>query len=422
MAVARDLGVAAATCSIVTLGACELLLPVHESATLADGDASTAIEGSAGDADSSCLGCVEPSLHYNYMFVTSQPCTPGTPYQPDHTTFASPEDADKICNALALASKILPHDREYHYRAWLSDATEDAYTRLPSNQGWIRPDRRPFAESREKLVLGEIYFPPRIDENLLDIDLADTPSSGTRKVATGTGLDGNKTTAQSGVPPANWGTAGPYAYGHSNATKGYWTYDPGVSITGDARLYCFGVDPNPTPWVLPKQSGRTAFVSNDAYSITRDGGLKSADDFCNAQADAGGLSGEYLAFLSTTGQAAAARFDGGSPWVRVDGMPWVAGIHELGRGEVLTTLNVAPSFAVNGSPEAYRASYAWTGSTGANSGPASATADRTQESCDDWTSASAGGSLGLSSSSFSWFFFSGMPCNQPDTHLYCLQK
>jgi hypothetical protein len=70
--------------------------------------------------------------------------------------------------------------------------------------------------------------------------------------------------------------------------------------------------------IVTPASGRRAFVSSPWAS----GDDLTADERCNADADANGLLGSYAALLATRLAGAAAPFDAsGQPWVRIDGIP-----------------------------------------------------------------------------------------------------
>src|SRR5690606_31062308 len=111
--------------------------------------------GGDGGTGGSGGGCAPGALcdgEYNYAFVTSQA------YKGD---LGGLEGADSICNELA-ADAGLPGT----YVAWLSISTTDARSRLGDASGWIRPDRRPIAKSREALFMNPhpFLFPLALDE------------------------------------------------------------------------------------------------------------------------------------------------------------------------------------------------------------------------------------------------------------------
>jgi hypothetical protein len=339
-----------------------------------------------------CVGCVEGGP-YNYVFVTSATYNPGT-------DFSTPEQADAICNTLAQKARLAGR-----FVAWLSNSTVNARDRLGSASGWIRPDGRPFALSLPELLAGKILYPPRIDENHHDL----LDSAAPYYVATGT--DDRGAASQ---PLGDWSsTAGT---GDATATTVWWTTGNAHGTMWPMRLYCFGVDPYPSPSVT-MTPGRAAFLSSDPF--TPGGGLAAADAHCQNLADTS-LSipkGHYRALLATTSTVAAdpSRFNPSGPtWVRVDGTAWVERASDLLAGRLLTTLSVDQTGAFREDLSV------WTGSANRmarSAGPA--------DSCNDWsaTSAAQTGIAGLVTFSDGVSFDdSSRACsNGPSTYLYCLQ-
>lgn len=72
--------------------------------------------------------------------------------------------ADAMCVDRARAAN-LPGT----YRAWVSSQTENAKDRLGGARGWIRTDGRPFADRIEDALVGNFFFPPRLDETGADL-------------------------------------------------------------------------------------------------------------------------------------------------------------------------------------------------------------------------------------------------------------
>jgi hypothetical protein len=63
--------------------------------------------------------------------------------------------------------------------------------------------------------------------------------------------------------------------------------------------------------------------------------LDAADTICNTRAAAGGLSGHYVAFLSTSTVNANSRFGSARGWIRPDGKPFADLAQQAGSGAVL---------------------------------------------------------------------------------------
>jgi hypothetical protein len=64
------------------------------------------------------------------------------------------------------------------------------------------------------------------------------------------------------------------------------------------------------------------------------GGLGGADAQCNQLAAAAGLTGNYVAWLSTTNASAVSRLNGASGWVRPDGRPVFNSVADLSQNTV----------------------------------------------------------------------------------------
>jgi hypothetical protein len=293
--------------------------------------------------------------------------------------------------------------------AWLSTSSVNARDRLKSPvtgataNGWIRPDRRPFAVSLQALLSGQILYPVRLDERGRDL------FTGPDSVATGTGFDG-----VAGDTAADWTASTKCTQGNLFAGPFFWTTGS-VSASGNCanvRIYCFGTDlDRPVP--VGRSQGRLAFVSSGTFSVS--GGVAAADALCQQEAvtyKGNGLPvGTYLALLSTTSRFAADRFsDLDKPWVRVDGLPWALDLAHLKQGDALTQL-LDPTGASVGT------TYVWTGSDRPG---VAAPAD-----CAAWMSNQSGTMVITGRGEQSGprqFHDASRPCSETQEHLYCLQN
>lgn len=337
-----------------------------------------------------CVGCV-PGGPYNIVFISSPIYLPGE--------LGGLDGADAECQRLADEG-----DLPGRYRAWLSTSSVDAASRLvtPSGDpasGWVRPDGRPVAASLDDLLSGRILFPPRIDDRRRDVYsvLVATGTTGTGAV-----VEPPQTSGEWSVP------AEPYRGGLSGATTSWWT--DATPAPGDvgAHLYCFGVD-HARPFELAPTTGRTVFVSTGRFSP--DSGIAAADAMCMAEATALELGGTFRALLSTTDEAAAARFDSGPTWVRLDGVPWLESAEELSRGNPLTAANLDSSGEYLGAD--MNDSLVWAGGRQ----PSSTQGDN----CLDWSSALEMGIVGIANYSAAEFFdYTRSGCGVP-LRVYCLQ-
>src|SRR5207244_775845 len=115
------------------------------------------------------------------------------------------------------------------------------------------------------------------------------------------------------------------------------------SCAATFHLYCFGVDYN-SPVTVTPTPGRIAFLSSKQVDPSK--GMASADALCQSEATGAGLSGSYLALLSTSSASAVSRFSAtGGTWVRPDGIPLVNQATDLlnfdPSRDVVAALNIA---------------------------------------------------------------------------------
>jgi len=341
----------------------------------------------SGDVTGQCV-------QVNYMFVTSKMIDP--------TQLGANNDAlgaaDDICNTAAqMATPPLPG----HFIAWISSNGTSPFDRLDSHaaRGWIRPDKLPFVDTTRDLSNGNILYPPRIDENLVDHGSDPLAMS---FVATGTDENG-------ALPnnDTNWTTASAYAAGRVTFGRQGWT--SGSNRNGMARLYCFGTDHHIAP-LIPSVAGSIAFVSSKPFMLG--GGIADADKLCHDDAPTTGSSAKFLAFIATTGATAAARFtEPSAPWVRVDGLP----LGDPLTGQLATPISLGPDRQPGSQ------THVWTGAADPST-PATAASD-----CSGWTMTGSGSSglQGLANDSGAGFFdaqgITGQMCNAVMAHVYCLQ-
>jgi len=85
------------------------------------------------------------------------------------------------------------------------------------------------------------------------------------------------------------------------------------------------------------------FVTSTTYTGSL-GGLAGADSICNTRAAAGGLSGNYVAYLGApngnTPISAASRVGTASGWVRVDGLPVINSITSFAMGSMFNAPSI----------------------------------------------------------------------------------
>lgn len=303
----------------------------------------------------------------NYVFLTSTQhdlCAMGV------------AGADAMCVDRAIAAN-LPGT----YRAWVSSATENAKDRLGGARGWIRTDGRPFADRIEDALVGNVFFPPRLDESGADLGFVwiqtATQASGIYDSSNGCNLGGL---------PSNGGTL--------------WGSD---TLIGQAHVLCFGID-HVTPVSHPSSPGRVAFTSRGLFTPTT--GIDSADALCTTEATTAAFPGTYKAFMATTTTAAPSRFDLTGPiWVRTDGVPLMENAANLATWTMLSGVERHADGAV-----ANRR--VWTGRP---------TLSTLANTCNNWTSSAPSGVKTSSTESFDRFFTDGLGC-AVSLPVFCLQQ
>jgi hypothetical protein len=310
---------------------------------------------------------------YNMIFVTPGTKAPGG--------FGGITNVDAYCQSFVpggsnATGSVLPAGTTY--RAFLLPVGVSSTMRLTKTdgsmpRGWIRPDGTPFMDQIMDSSMST-RFTPRLGADGVDIGAA-TPLA-----ATNSDYYGNAPT--SGDCGGYATTTGNVGTGMPSAGAGAWLNSSGTSCASAARYYCLGIDYT-VPLSYPKAVGRAAFLTSGTWNPGPGLGLGSADALCQKEAANANLpsANTFLAAMSTTTQAAAARFSiNGLPWVRTDGIPLAstaAGFFDT------TVLLSAPLNMSTNVQSVYQTYWVWTGSaTPAMVGTAANT-------CTDWTSASA---------------------------------
>lgn len=357
----------------------------------------------------------------NHAFVTSATFT---------GALGGLDGGDAICNAAAVDAGL-----PGVYRAWLSQFNPNisAPSRLADAgaSSWVLTNGKPqgiaFAATVGDLLSAHgplLYAALNVTEHGAAM-LDGAPTWDQDRVWTGT-----QGTGQPASDCNHWladaGSAG--GTGLISAVDSTWTYSGPFSACDSLRhLYCFDVAQPSTP--MPARpapaGGRYAFVSS-----TLQNGAADFDGTCaNLAADAG-LPGKYLAFRSTSTQAAGRRFipDGG--WYRTDGRQFFTAnpadlVSDAGVG-----LRQPLNLTERGLPVQLDAgAVVWTGNETVLRGPG----DPGTNNCSNWTN-DGGGPLGAtggvgdpSQLSAGWWGgdpFSGttsLSCGSL-AHVYCFQQ
>ena len=212
--------------------------------------------------------------------------------------------ADAVCNQ-AAADAGLPGV----YAAWLSTETTDARDRFDGASGWVRPDGLPFAASVAGLISGRILYPPRIDQTGADQQRSLWTATAADGTYDGSGDCGGWTSAEQ-VDVAMAGT--------SMGGMAQFTSTVTLPCSFFTSLLCLGIDrAGQLPDLEP--TGKLAFVSRGR--VAGSAGRPAFDALCQSEATDAGLSGNFLAAVSMSGEPIADRFGGsGTTWQRVDGV------------------------------------------------------------------------------------------------------
>ncbi len=171
-----------------------------------------------------------------------------------------------------------------------------------------------------------------------------------------------------------------------------------------------------TSEVLRLLSPKRVFVTEDVFGSNL-GGLAGADAKCQAAADAAGLDGTFMAWLSDGLNSPGTRFITLSigPYITVDGATVAGGYGDLTDG----SLNVLINKTETGAPVGGR-SNAWTNTTFAGS----STSQRASETCDFWfwQGVSLSGHVGQWPLMDQNWTQAGLTFCSIDGHLYCFEQ
>lgn len=332
-------------------------------------------------------------------------------YDGDLLGDAMPADAeaDAICNA-AAAGASLPGS----YRAWLSSTTVSAASRFAGARGaWVLADGTPFAASLATLTSGQLLSTLRVTETGNPITSTDTTfwsntlSSGAIANTSASSTCGNFTTTA--------GASDVLVLGTTDAADSTWsalasTYSP---CNRSQRLACLQVSTSgPTyPVVLgPLRATDATLIFVSSATFAGNAGVPAMDAACASEAGAAGLTGSYLALISTTTAAAIARIPRPRPWVRWDGRTSVSGSGSF--REPLPVLFDAMGARV--APDHERT---WTGMSTTYTDVAS-TGD---QSCGDWSQTASSGYGGHPTRVNSWSGGYTGDCATDRWAVYCVR-
>jgi hypothetical protein len=306
------------------------------------------------------------------------------------------EAYDDVCTTLA-SNAGLNHIGS-RFIAWLSGPDTPAIDRIGSSGGWVRSDGRPFAQSPEALIAGQILYPLSLDE---------TGIRHTGFVMTGTLPDGSP--GADGQCEA-WTNAGANSTFDGSATGGphQWTFIGGTPCSAPQRIYCLDTS-RTTPAVAPPPAPgiKRAFLTSGEHQASI--GVAAADAACQADARANGLPGNYLALVAMPQATAISRFNSANSYARPDGV-LIGTAAQIANGVPLL------SGLWQTAAQEYVNAVVWTGS---NSPTTLGTVDTT---CNNWSSPAGSSRVGLSGDAGTeWWLRTSFACSQ-QARFYCLQQ
>jgi hypothetical protein len=359
--------------------------------------------GCSFDVDPSVPLRVDFQLAYNVAFISSRT------YAVTQLPRAG-DAANQECAQLAAAAGV----HGARWVAWLaadgsSAAVDDDITpdrALLNPGGWVRRDGVPLARTRSALLAGALLNPlnrSELGDAVAGATWAGADSAGRVRRNDGTNADDCQ----------NWTSVSDTLIGtiaDSTVVGINWSGGGVQGCNASAPIFCFGDDVAPeVPLPARDPSRRLVFVS--AANFEPGAGIQAADDICQREACAAGLTGSsncatnlgserlFLAYLHSSQGPAWARFDPTRPgWVRVDGVDWLPLATDLTADAAysLTGVNVQADGTLDS-----RVSLTWVGKP-----------DGT-ECCDDWTNSAATGAWGVDTEAgypLSRSFRGGEPC------------
>lgn len=349
---------------------------------------------------------------------------------------------DAICRNRAAAAGLTEPTA---FRAWLSNASADAYCHLRGQSGHRVPgctgsapapagpwftstvlSPLPVAESLDGLMspTGAIYRPVLYDEFGAVVDPTTNPPT---EYWTGTDEHGEN---DSSYDCSDWtadvfGVPTSGATGDALSTADVWTAVLSQSCSSELRLLCLGTGESQATGQKWSAPGAVSFLtrahgSGDLGSWPGAGsavGVAAGDAICRASATVAHLPapGSFVAWLSTATTDARDRLTSNGPFLRIDGVIVADNKADLTNG---TNDNSMHQFENGAYVVDEGGGYAWTGTLG------DGTADGTDH-CSGWTNGTTAvsGLFGAASSTrdFHWTDEGSPHCNA-DLHLYCFSN
>jgi len=162
--------------------------------------------------------------------------------------------------------------------------------------------------------------------------------------------------------------------------------------------------------IVGTQTGNLVFVTSAQYVPGSLGGLAQADAICNMHANAAGITGTFVAWLSTSSKNASARLGNARGWVRRDGLPFADQVADIVAGHIYYPILLDENGVAHGRDAV---------ATGTNVDGTAATG----YTCTDYTSATTARRLVygiVNAGTQAWTSGGFVACNTP-FRLYCFQ-
>lgn len=347
-------------------------------------------------------------FEHNIAFVTSSTTPVGS--------IGSVANADATCASLASAAGI-------EGRAWVaylgstaacpgdSVAPCDPLTRLAGSRGWVNTRGEPIADGVAQLATDtDLWFPIRYEEDGRGGEADHDPITGVN-VLLAAAQNCSDYTSSLNADRFCWARTG-------TTTVNALSQNCNGRCDQSRALLCFstGID---TPLTPPVQTGRLAFVSSAPFIIADATSIADADQLCQADACAAGLTGSgdcaadlgtdrsFLAYLETSTTTAGSRFDPtGGDYVTPEGLPFLPAsaltVAPTTQARPLTPLEQEVDGTLIGNARA------WTGAAGGH--------------CGDWSDPSANASVANHDNIFFWLSGSTRTCDGDINRVYCLEE
>jgi hypothetical protein len=349
--------------------------------------------------------------------------------------------ADNICQTAATNAGFTGT-----FKAWMSDATDDAYCRIHGLSGkktancglgalpvaagpWVRTDaqRTPAAPAIERLIapVRQTFYPVTYTELGSDVG-----ASSPQIIWTGTNDGG----AYSGTACGDWAGSGTGTTGMIGGGGTSWTNSGSASTcSSSGRLLCMEVGTGPALPPRHPTSAKKAFVTSVAggpvFGLWSDAngatGITAADEVCRARARYAGYpnAASFKAWMSGYYESATTRITYNGPWYRPDGIMVASSETDLTDGRVSAPLYMTET-------NQYVAGDVNTGSVWTGSYYYGSYYPGTSSNCYMWTYATSYTAVvgRHDLSDYRWFSFGAtsssptfMSCTATDYRIYCLE-